>query len=203
MVHQTPIVQERIIQQKVVEPVVQQKVVQETIVQHHEPIVQHPVQHVTEVRTHKVVDTETHHDYKLKSHAHSCIHCHDVPKVSLRITECPPGHYLSADHTHCKHIDCEPGLKFDDHLLKCVDIDECVVSHPCLHDEICHNTHGSYYCKKVCTQSGYRLNQLTNTCEDINECLEHTHSCGPQQICVNRLGKLANFLVFGKKCFAL
>ncbi len=124
------------------------------------------------------VDVHHHH------HQHVDVH---VPHVSRRITECPQGHYLSPDGTHCKHIDCDRGFTFSDALLKCVDIDECE-RHPCAHDESCINTHGSYTCRKICTQAGYRLDVRSNTCEDINECVEGTHLCGPQQICRNRLG---------------
>ncbi|CAG2100466.1 unnamed protein product [Medioppia subpectinata] len=160
-----PVVQQHVdvVQQHVDLPVVQQHVVQ----QQHVDVVQ---QHVDVIPT-----TQRHVDV---------IH---VPRQTKRITACPQGHYLSADGTHCKHIDCDVGFTFSDEYLKCVDINECE-RHVCLHDESCINTHGSYICRKICTQSGYRLDVRTNTCEDINECVEGTHLCGPQQTCINRPG---------------
>ena len=164
-------------------PLVQETVVQEPIIQQHVDVVQRPVdivqQHVDVVQQHVEVPVQQ----VVQQHV-DVIH---VPRTVKRITACPQGHYLSPDGTHCKHIDCDVGFTFSDEYLKCVDINECE-HNVCLHDESCINTHGSYVCRKICTQAGYRLDVRTNSCEDINECIEGTHLCGPQQTCINRPG---------------
>ncbi|KAI2808188.1 Calcium ion binding [Blomia tropicalis] len=202
-----PIVQqhvERVVQepvQIVQEPIVTQrveKIVQTPIVQQHvERIVQEP--HVEKIAQVPVVQ----HVDRTIVQQHVEVQKPEV--VSLRITACPEGHYLSPDGTHCKHIDCDRGLEFSDTLLRCVDIDECLVSTACLRDEQCINTYGSYTCRKICTQAGYRLNEARNTCEDINECLEGLHKCGPQQNCINTPGSYRcecphGFRIAGSRC---
>lgn len=218
-VHHSPA---RILQQKVTKivpaPIIQQKVesiVQEPVVEHivQEPVVQQTVEHVVQ----KPV-TVIHHSEKIIQKPETIVETHVVhkpvhivehhvhkPVVSLRITACPEGHYLSPDGTHCKHIDCERGFQFSDTLLRCVDTDECQVPTACLHDEQCINTYGSYICRKICTDAGYRLNEARNSCEDINECILGLHSCGPQQNCINTPGSYrcecpAGYRISGPRC---
>ena len=209
-----PIVQqhvERVVQepvQIVQEPIVTQrveKIVQTPIVQQHvERIVQEPVQIVQHKHVEKIAQVPVvQHVDRTIVQQHVEVQKPEV--VSLRITACPEGHYLSPDGTHCKHIDCDRGLEFSDTLLRCVDIDECLVSTACLRDEQCINTYGSYTCRKICTQAGYRLNEARNTCEDINECLEGLHGCGPQQNCINTPGSYRcecphGFRIAGSRC---
>lgn len=179
--HSVPIVQQHVETSQIVQehvPIVQQTV--EKIVQHPIPIVQQKVERIVQE---PIVQQHVHQEV---------IEVHRIPPptvvTSLRITACPEGHYLSADGTHCKHIDCERGFEFSDTLLRCVDTDECRVPTACLRDEQCINTYGSYTCRKICTAAGYRLDELSNTCQDVNECLVGLHTCGPQQNCINTPG---------------
>ncbi|KAH9412457.1 Complement Clr-like EGF-like [Dermatophagoides pteronyssinus] len=231
---QEPIVQQKIVQEPIVQqkfetyvqktvqqPIVQQKIVQEPIVQQKfeqqitqikQPIVQQKFERIVQkpVVQQKFERIIEEHHY-LKTPPPPIVHVEEIhqiiqkPTVSLRITACPEGHYLSSDGTHCKHIDCESGFIFSDSLLKCIDIDECTVETACLRDEQCINTYGSYVCRKICTQAGHRLNELHNTCEDINECLEGLHSCGQQQQCINTPGSYRcecpnGFRIDGQQC---
>uniref|UniRef100_A0A8C4UE85 Hemicentin-1 n=1 Tax=Falco tinnunculus TaxID=100819 RepID=A0A8C4UE85_FALTI len=66
---------------------------------------------------------------------------------------------------------------------RCVDIDECETRDTCQHE--CRNTLGSYQC--TCP-SGYRLMPNGKTCQDIDECLEQSISCGSNQMCFNMRG---------------
>lgn len=202
-----PIIQEKIVQEHV--PIVQQKfekivrqehvpIVQETV---HEKIVQAPIvsQKIVE---HHVVEQKP---VQVLEQVHQTITEIHKPIVSLRITACPEGHYLSPDGTHCKHIDCERGLQFSETLLKCVDIDECLVPTACLRDEQCINTYASYLCRKICTEAGFRLNELRNSCEDINECVEGLNACGQLQTCINTPGSYrcecpTGYRMLGSQC---
>lgn len=165
IVEQQPIVQQKVerIVQEHVQPIVQQQHIEEPVIvvqQKYEKIVQEPIvqQHVEQ--THvvqkpvQIVEQKTIHHHH--HHQQKIVQVHK-PVVSLRITACPEGHYLSADGTHCKHIDCDRGLQFSDVELRCVDVNECDQSTACLRDEQCINTYGSYVCRKICTQAGYRL----------------------------------------------
>ena len=64
-----------------------------------------------------------------------------------------------------------------------LDIDECAVktNNGCMHK--CHNTQGSYTCS---CNTGFRLNTNKRTCDDINECEEHSHTC--KHNCHNNVG---------------
>ncbi|KAH9491307.1 Complement Clr-like EGF-like [Dermatophagoides farinae] len=198
IIQEPPVVQQKVEQiTQIKTPIVQQKI--ERIVQKPVPVVQQKFERIIEEHHHVKSSPQV---VQVDEEIHTII---QKPIVSLRITACPEGHYLSADGTHCKHIDCESGFEFSDLLLKCVDIDECTVSTACLRDEQCINTYGSYVCRKICTQAGYRLNEAHNTCEDINECIEDLHSCGPQQQCINTPGSYRcecpnGFRLDGQQC---
>lgn len=49
---------------------------------------------------------------------------------------------------------------------------------------LCNNLPGSYAC--LCNTTGYRLAADGISCDDVNECAEHTDNC--QQLCVNTEG---------------
>ncbi|KAM9476100.1 hemicentin-1 isoform 3-T3 [Clarias gariepinus] len=76
---------------------------------------------------------------------------------------------------------CPPG--YTSKAGSCVDIDECVIRKPCQHK--CQNSVGSFQC--FCP-SGYQLMSNGQTCRDIDECLEHSVQCGPNQMCFNTRG---------------
>nr|XP_051676343.1 hemicentin-1 isoform X2 [Oryctolagus cuniculus] len=65
----------------------------------------------------------------------------------------------------------------------CVDIDECETRDVCQH--VCRNTFGSYQC--LCPP-GYQLMLNGKTCQDVDECLEQSTSCGPNRMCFNTRG---------------
>ncbi|KAK3540674.1 hypothetical protein QTP70_034595, partial [Hemibagrus guttatus] len=76
---------------------------------------------------------------------------------------------------------CPPG--YTSKASSCVDIDECVLRKPCQHE--CRNSVGSFQC--FCP-SGYQLMPNGQTCRDIDECVEHSLQCGPNQMCFNMRG---------------
>ncbi|XP_058246105.1 hemicentin-1 isoform X2 [Hemibagrus wyckioides] len=86
-----------------------------------------------------------------------------------------PGASWSSLHT------CPPG--YTSKASSCVDIDECVLRKPCQHE--CRNSVGSFQC--FCP-SGYQLMPNGQTCRDIDECVEHSLQCGPNQMCFNTRG---------------
>ncbi len=88
--------------------------------------------------------------------------------------------------------------------MSSLDVNECLrVPSECSEDEYCVNTYGSYSCRKChesckscnsssnleCTEckNGYRRNEETNACDDINECEEQKSICGKYE-CVNKAG---------------
>ncbi|KAK7878652.1 hypothetical protein WMY93_030488 [Mugilogobius chulae] len=68
-----------------------------------------------------------------------------------------------------------------------VDINECLLVQACQLNERCVNTAGSYICQRLITcPAGYHIQN--DMCEDINECVQEGHSCGPDFDCVNTMG---------------
>uniref|UniRef100_A0A0N4ZRH8 protein-tyrosine-phosphatase n=1 Tax=Parastrongyloides trichosuri TaxID=131310 RepID=A0A0N4ZRH8_PARTI len=65
----------------------------------------------------------------------------------------------------------------------CKDIDECSFDAPCQYK--CTNLAGGYTCS--CPE-GYRLNEETLKCVDIDECVESPNPCIPGSFCVNIYG---------------
>ncbi|XP_012694312.1 EGF-containing fibulin-like extracellular matrix protein 1 [Clupea harengus] len=98
--------------------------------------------------------------------------------------ECATGsHTCSGDQT-CYNTrgsfscQCQPGYqKMGD---QCVDRDECLISHYCMHR--CVNTVGSYYCE---CDIGYKLSNNNHSCVDLDEC-ETDNPCEHQ--CFNLMG---------------
>jgi len=66
------------------------------------------------------------------------------------------------------------------------DIDECAED-PCIEGATCSNTKGGFEC--VC-QAGFDGDGRKdgNGCDDIDECAERLHNCGPQSLCINEYG---------------
>uniref|UniRef100_A0AAV2M0K3 Fibulin 2 n=1 Tax=Knipowitschia caucasica TaxID=637954 RepID=A0AAV2M0K3_KNICA len=82
---------------------------------------------------------------------------------------------------------CFPGFALATNGLSCEDINECLSGLVCHLNERCVNTAGSYSCQRVLTcPPGYHIQQ--DMCEDVNECAQSSHSCGPDFECVNTLG---------------
>ncbi|XP_037870870.1 protein kinase C-binding protein NELL1 isoform X2 [Bombyx mori] len=67
------------------------------------------------------------------------------------------------------------------------DLDECTppaprTPPPCAPPALCVNTPGSYYC--ICAH-GYKKDPILNTCKDVDECTEGSHTCHHSARCVN------------------
>lgn len=82
---------------------------------------------------------------------------------------------------------CFPGFSLLADGHSCEDINECSSPRACQLNQRCVNTVGSYTCLRLisCPQ-GYRVN--SDICEDVNECAEQSHDCGPGFECVNTQG---------------
>ncbi|XP_015113474.1 fibulin-2 [Diachasma alloeum] len=79
---------------------------------------------------------------------------------------------------------CSPGLRFVRNR-GCVDINECEeIQDVCTSNEECVNTVGSYTCN---CRTGFRRDNLTQACVDINEC-QLPNDCLSTQRCDNTLG---------------
>ena len=113
--------------------------------------------------------------------------CMDTRKTALIDWECRP--------------DCNNGT-----APNCTDIDECTnQSNICSNMEYCVNTPGSYVCPCV---DGYAWNNITNTCEDSDECTNMglTH-CSANAFCNNTIGSYTctcndGYVGDGECCFA-
>uniref|UniRef100_A0A8C6Q1W2 Fibulin 2 n=1 Tax=Nothobranchius furzeri TaxID=105023 RepID=A0A8C6Q1W2_NOTFU len=66
-------------------------------------------------------------------------------------------------------------------------INECLSPRACQFNERCVNTAGSFVCQRLITCApGYQI--ISDTCEDINECVQRSHNCGDGFECVNTEG---------------
>nr|XP_057926871.1 hemicentin-1 [Doryrhamphus excisus] len=77
---------------------------------------------------------------------------------------------------------CPKGFVLDT-TSYCADEDECALQSPCSHS--CNNIMGGFSC--VCP-SGFTISTETNTCQDIDECMQSSHMCHYNQQCVNTVG---------------
>jgi len=82
---------------------------------------------------------------------------------------CKNGICMDVGDTH--KCECAEGYVFNDDLLVCEDINECLEANQCMADSECQNLPGSYRC--ACKE-GFVLDEETETCVDINECDEET-----------------------------
>ncbi|XP_060787017.1 hemicentin-1 isoform X2 [Neoarius graeffei] len=78
---------------------------------------------------------------------------------------------------------CPEGFRLDE-AAYCADKDECVSDSPCSH--ACINIMGGFSCS---CPSGFNLNTNSNSCQDIDECVDGSHMCPYNQLCVNTIGK--------------
>uniref|UniRef100_A0A672M1N7 EGF containing fibulin extracellular matrix protein 1 n=1 Tax=Sinocyclocheilus grahami TaxID=75366 RepID=A0A672M1N7_SINGR len=104
-------------------------------------------------------------------------YCHDVDECSQSLHTCNADQicYNTRGSYTCQ---CNPG--YQKHGEQCVDRNECMLSHYCMHR--CVNTAGSYYCE---CKDGYQLASNNHSCVDVNEC-DQTQPC--QHQCFNLLG---------------
>uniref|UniRef100_UPI00358F92B7 fibrillin-2-like n=1 Tax=Myxine glutinosa TaxID=7769 RepID=UPI00358F92B7 len=102
--------------------------------------------------------------------------CRDIPGV------CYNG--VCINQVGSFRCECPLGFSYNDQLLLCEDIDECVNSeHLCFNNAFCVNIPGSYRCE--CTK-GYSRSS-SGTCVDRNECSEITNICSHGE-CVDTPG---------------
>ncbi|KAM4607207.1 EGF-containing fibulin-like extracellular matrix protein 1 isoform 2-T2 [Polymixia lowei] len=100
------------------------------------------------------------------------------------IDECATGRHTCGPEQTCYNTrgsftcQCSPGYRR--HGDQCVDRDECLQSHYCMHR--CVNTQGSYYCE---CNIGHKLASNNHSCIDVNEC-DVQSPC--QQQCYNLMG---------------
>uniref|UniRef100_A0A8C4R8Q0 EGF-like domain-containing protein n=1 Tax=Eptatretus burgeri TaxID=7764 RepID=A0A8C4R8Q0_EPTBU len=102
--------------------------------------------------------------------------CRDIPGV------CYNG--VCINQVGSFRCECPLGFSYNDQLLLCEDIDECVNSdHLCFNNAFCVNIPGSYRCE--CTK-GYSRSP-SGTCVDRNECSEIPNICSHGE-CVDTPG---------------
>ena len=123
--------------------------------------------------------------------------CVDDDECELGITNCKHDCHNTIGSFECS---CDIGYQLSADDRSCEDVDECEVGiGPCLMDETCINTMGSYVCKEtgcviscdnpkdnICTCcDGYRLFNRSH-CVDIDECQESLDTC--EMNCQNTKG---------------
>ncbi|XP_060536861.1 fibulin-1-like [Cylas formicarius] len=121
--------------------------------------------------------------------------CDDVDECEIELI-CPPPKVCrnSVGSFACEGPDCPSGFYFKASIESCADIDECITGdNDCNKDsQICLNTKGNYTCvdkasRKACPP-GFKKNDTTYVCEDIDECQEDIELCQDHEICVNEDG---------------
>lgn len=80
---------------------------------------------------------------------------------------CANGICMDVGNTH--RCECQAGYEYNDDLLVCEDIDECLDDDLCIQDSECQNLPGSYRC--ACKE-GFVLDEETDSCIDVDECAE-------------------------------
>ncbi|CAL4183931.1 unnamed protein product, partial [Meganyctiphanes norvegica] len=97
--------------------------------------------------------------------------------------------------------ECPGGYGFDLNTSRCLDIDECITGlHNCSSIRNCINTLGGFTCRKQTLKpassansfppcpSGFKRDQNSEQCQDIDECTSGTVLCLPGEICLNTHG---------------
>uniref|UniRef100_A0A671VZM9 Fibulin 2 n=1 Tax=Sparus aurata TaxID=8175 RepID=A0A671VZM9_SPAAU len=103
---------------------------------------------------------------------------------------CVPGFSLQADGRTCEGK--EPKCSYNAEYIvlyhtQTAYINECSSARACQLSERCVNTVGSFTCQRLITcPPGHQINN--DICEDINECVQQSHNCGPGFECVNTEG---------------
>ncbi|XP_017892365.1 fibrillin-1-like [Ceratina calcarata] len=117
--------------------------------------------------------------------------CDDVNECTEKESLCPDscvntvGSYLcqTKDNLKLAYEDCPPGYQWEPAAGLCTDVDECVIlSEPCpVSRNFCVNTQGSFSCLKMpgikSCPAGFKFDNLSQQCEDVNECEEQIDSC--------------------------
>ncbi|TMS37847.1 hypothetical protein L596_004694 [Steinernema carpocapsae] len=88
----------------------------------------------------------------------------------------------------CIPVECPEG--YLPNSGSCVDINECNAPGRCGPRKVCINTQGSYRCvdEEDRCPSGFRVARPSGLCDDIDECIEGSHTCGANGQCINVQG---------------
>ncbi|KAA0202666.1 hypothetical protein HAZT_HAZT007815 [Hyalella azteca] len=97
---------------------------------------------------------------------------------------CPPGFHFDVTNDTCRGKFKLIFLSQFTLVSSHDDVDECETS-PCMAEERCRNTLGSFECR---CREGYKLDSSTSRCKDINECQLGTYDCEESQRCDNTIG---------------
>ncbi|XP_063047006.1 EGF-containing fibulin-like extracellular matrix protein 1 [Engraulis encrasicolus] len=101
------------------------------------------------------------------------------------IDECATGSHTCSVEQTCYNtrgsFSCQCPAGYQKIGDQCVDRDECLISHYCMHR--CVNTVGSYYCE---CDTGYKLSSNNHSCVDVDECGTDNNPCEHQ--CYNLMG---------------
>ncbi|XP_054708894.1 LOW QUALITY PROTEIN: fibulin-1-like [Uloborus diversus] len=114
---------------------------------------------------------------------HSCNRQTEVCSNRIGLFECLP-------RTNRWPNDCGQGYVLNRLTNSCEDLNECELQ-LCPSDKTCVNTIGSFMCiiKKPLCPSGFRYNEVTLKCIDIDECMEGISNCdSSREICQNMQG---------------
>ncbi|XP_066157952.1 fibulin-1-like [Euwallacea fornicatus] len=121
--------------------------------------------------------------------------CDDIDECELPLI-CPSPMICknSIGSFMCEGPNCPPGFQYKTSIEACTDIDECLSpENRCNKDsQLCVNTKGNYTCvekssRKICP-AGFKTNNETFHCEDINECEESLEVCKSNEKCINEEG---------------
>ncbi|KAI6175436.1 Fibulin-1 [Aphelenchoides bicaudatus] len=121
--------------------------------------------------------------------AHDCgplYRCRNIPgSYRCDPKQCRQDEVMDPSTGECTSVSCPAGYEAKDGRY----INECLSPRRCGSYEECINTQGSYRCQEkgnLCA-SGYKMDQESGFCLDIDECLDGTHTCGKLQ-CINMPG---------------
>ncbi|XP_011601600.1 EGF-containing fibulin-like extracellular matrix protein 1 [Takifugu rubripes] len=108
----------------------------------------------------------------------------DEQNLCRDIDECTTGRHACGPEQTCYNTrgsyTCNCPLGYQRNGDRCIDRDECGLTHYCMH--VCVNTQGSYHCD---CNVGYKLASNNHTCVDVNEC-DVQSPC--QHLCYNLIG---------------
>jgi Calcium-binding EGF domain/EB module len=114
-----------------------------------------------------------------------------APKIKILDLDdsCNATMECSADYSNCQKGRCQCNSGFTRRKKKCINIDECKEGYPnkCDFNAKCIDRVGTYDCE---CKDGFRDSNPDNLpgrqCQQTNECLDGTHDCSPDRVCVDR-----------------